>query len=126
MDNVKGRPVEGYDADDYVGLTVTATEQIYIIGTMAFANDPTTLVPMALHGITRENYPTYDQLDDAIFLAQEILVYATADTYIRFNESSRVLTLLLAGNFYRFRRKCYRLYYVRSAANGTLHVWATG
>ena len=93
---------------------------------MAFANDPTTLVPLALHGITRENFPDFDKLDDGLLLAQEILVYATADTYIRFNESSRVQTLLLAGNFFRFRRKCYRLYYVRSTANGSLHVWATG
>jgi len=97
---------EGYDYDDYAELSFDATERSYAIGANQRAIDP-------------DYWP-----EEAV--AQELLLYATEEVYIRFNKSNAVRHRLLANTFYAFRRKCSVIYYVQVAVAGTLYIWSEG
>ena len=117
VDYAKSRQKEGYDADDSTTINFTATVQSYVIGTDAYAADPTGLATWA------RNPPVTGRPG---FMAQEILLYCTTNCLVRFNGSTRVQHLLLANNFYTFYRKVHTVYAVRETADGILYVWAEG
>lgn len=136
VDRVKARFIEGYETDDYAQLAFNATggaETNYVIGTMAIASDPTLLTfggkPGMAGNMDTAIDPTTGNARTPLtgFTAHSVLLYATQNCLVRFNEAPRVQHLILAGNFYRYYRKTYRIYVVGAgAAAGTLYIWATG
>lgn len=109
-------PVRSYLADDFAMIPFTDAETSYLIGTMAFAADPSGLPELASNPDTGQPG----------FTAHEILLYATQDCYVRFNGSSRVQHRLFANTYYRFRRRTHTIYVQRVAADGILYLWAEG
>lgn len=95
-----------YEYDDYASVAFTDTETSYTVGTNANS---------AVSG----SWPTG-------LKAQSILLYATQDCYVRFDNALGVQHRLFAGNFYMFHRRCSTIYVVRVTADGTLHIWLEG
>jgi hypothetical protein len=105
---------EGFDADDYAEIPFTNVEVAYVVGTNAYASDPTSC-------------PAVNK-DTGVpgFMAHNTLLYATQNCYVRFNGASRVQHLLFANTYYQFRRKIMALSVVRQNINGVLYAWFEG
>jgi len=88
----------GFIYQDYTSLSVTATEQAYIIGTDS----------------------------GTPFQGETITFQSTEDCYVRFNGSAAVQTLLPANDYLNFDKKVWKIYVQRVSADSTLSVWAEG
>ena len=91
--------------DDYKAIAFSSTEEKYIIGTAA-------------HG-AKSSLP-------ASFEAKSLLLYATQDCWVRFNESLNVQHFIPNGVYFSIPRRVTVLYVVRTTLDGTLRVWAFG
>lgn len=122
MDYARGRPVEGQDLIDYVAISTSATVYTYYIGTMQAALNPTWTLRnfpgVYVNSTGGTAHPGFD--------AQQLLFYATEDTYVRFNDASNVPVLILAGMLITIPLKTSVIYVQRVTANGILYVWAVG
>ena len=132
-----------YDADDYITLPFTATQDYYIVGMGAYFSDPTAFNP--LYGWTtythgQSTMPTWLATLIALgiipaftwptqmpaFEAKDILFRSDQDCYVRFAGSLRVPHLIPANTYMRFHRRCF-IFFVQSAGvNGTLNCWIEG
>ena len=132
-----------YDADDYVALPFTATQDFYIVGSMAYLSDAT--VVNALYGWTNYTHgqpampawlttliaaglvPTFAwPAQFPAFEAKDILFLSDQDCLVRFAGSLRVQHLIPANVYMRFHRRCF-IFFVQSAGvNGTLNCWIEG
>jgi len=140
-----------YDCDDYVslrqngvtllnGIPFTAVEDYYVVGTMAYLNDPNVVNvergwTTFAHG--QPSAPNFLQpflatlgvewpSEVPAFEAKDILFYATADCWVRFEGKSRVQHFIPANTFMRFHRRCFMFWVVRDTSNGTLYAWMEG
>jgi hypothetical protein len=142
-----------YDCDDYIsylvsGVTIlnglpftAAAEDYYVVGLMAYINDPTVID--VLRGWTEFTHgqgaaPTFLQPFLAAlgittwptsvpsFEAKDLMFFATADCWIRFEGSSRVRHFIPANTYIRFHRRCFKFYVQGVTANGTLRAWMEG
>lgn len=125
-----------YEADDYVSMAFTATEDYYIVGLMAYVSDTTVADLFAGWGLYRHN-----QAASPIFLvallgptltaevpsfeAKDILFLSTQDCYVRFDGVSRVQHRIPANTYMHFHRRCNMIFVVGAIA-GTLEAWFEG
>jgi len=133
-----------YDADDYIALPFTATQDYYIVGMAAYFSDPT--VFNVFYGWTnhvhgQSSMPTWlvtlitlGVIPNFIwptampsFEAKDILFRSDQDCYVRFVGSLRVPHLIPANTYMRYHRRCF-IFFVQSAGlkNGTLNAWIEG
>lgn len=132
-----------YDADDYVGVPFSATQDYYVVGTMAFLNDPTVADfekgwALFAHGqlampaflaalIAAGIIPAFTWPPEVpAFEAKDLLLYADQDCYIRFEGAARVQHFIPANTFMRFHRRCFMFFVQRVIADGTLMAWLEG
>jgi len=130
-----------YDCDDHVAMAFTlANQDYYVVGTMAFASDPTVI------NIDRGwTLFTHGQPAAPAFLApvlaalgvswvaavpsfelKDVLFYATEDCYVRFEGASRVQHYIPANTFMRFHRRCFIFFVQGVTADGLLYAWIEG
>jgi hypothetical protein len=129
-----------YDADDYVAIPFGPTQDYYVVGTMAYMNDPNVAdfergwclfahgqpaAPAFLAPVLAALGLTWPSQTPA-FEAKDILFYATQDCYIRFEGSSRVQHYIPANTFMRFHRRCLMFFVQQVSASGTLMAWIEG
>ena len=132
-----------YDADDYIALPFTATQDYYLSGMMAYFSDPT--VFNVLYGWTPHVHgqparpawlttyilagiiPDFEwPLAFPSFEAKDILFYSDQNCSVRFGGSLRVQHLIPANTYMRFHRRCF-IFFVQSAGvDGTLYSWLEG
>lgn len=138
-----------YDCDDYVslidpttgfvllnGIPFTAAEDYYVVGTLAYMNDPTVAnfergwtlfahgqpaAPAFLVAILGALGITWPAKMPA-FEAKDILFRSDQDCWVRFEGSSRTRHFIPANTFKRYHRRCFMFWVQRSTANGTLTV----
>lgn len=121
-----------YDNDDYVALSFTATQQGYVVGTMAYLADTTVATSQPGWTIVTPTPPVPLVLvalgltSGLGFEAKDLLFYATQDCYIRFQEPNRVQHFIPANTYMRFHRRCLVFYVVRSTADGVLRCYLEG
>jgi hypothetical protein len=129
-----------YDNDDFVSIGYGANEDYYVVGTMAYLNDPTVATAHPGWGSFTHGQPAAPTFLAAIlaalgvswpaitpaFEAKDILFYASTDCYVRFEGSSRVQHLIPVTTFVRFHRRCLMFFIQRVLADGTLYVWLEG
>jgi len=140
-----------YDCDDYVslrqngvtvlnGIPFSAVEDYYVVGTMAYLNDPNVVDVergwcLFSHG--QPAAPTFLQpflaalgvewpSEVPAFEAKDLLFYADQDCWIRFEGKDRVQHFIPANTYMRFHRRCFMFFVVRDTVSGTLKVWIEG
>lgn len=99
---------EGYLYDDYTKVTVTIAEADYKIGA-----DTYTLNTGAFKGSKN-------------FIAEEVLLLATQDCYVRFNKTNAIQHYVHANVYYRHKRKVGKIYHQRVTSDGYLEIWSEG
>ena len=132
-----------YDADDYIALPFTATQDYYIVGMGAYFSDPTVfnvLYGWTLHTHGASAMPTWLATLIAFgiipaftwltqmpaFEAKDILFRSDQSCNVRFGGSLRVPHLIPANVYMRFHRRCF-IFFVQSAGiDGTLNCWVEG
>lgn len=132
-----------YDADDYVALPFTATQDYYIIGMGAYFSDPT--VFNVLYGWTLYTHgqpamPTWLATLIAFgiippftwptevpaFEAKDILFRSDQDCLVRFTGPLRVQHLVPANTWMRFHRRCFIFFVQRVNTDGILNAYIEG
>jgi len=95
---------EGYVYDDFKQISFTSEETSYEIGDAAHQAD--------------EDVPKFE--------AKYLLLRATQQCKIRFNESDRVQHTIPANLDREFKRRCTKIYVVRDTTDGVLTIYAFG
>lgn len=140
-----------YDCDDYVslesdgvmlinGITFTATPTFYISGLMAYLNDTT--VPNLERGwsLFTHGQPAWPvwlapfmaaagiawPVQVPAFEAKDTLFYSTEDCWIWFEGSSRVRHFIPANTYFRYHRRWFIMWVVRSTTSGILRAHIEG
>lgn len=114
----RARWSEGYNVIDAAPINTTATQQEYYIGTLQVLANPTKYPGMLVNSTGGPNHPGFD--------AQQLLFYATEDTYVRFNDPNNLQIPILAGMLIAIPLKTSVIYVQRVTVNGILYVWAVG
>lgn len=142
-----------YDADDYVslrdpdtgavllnGIPFTADETFYVVGLMAYLNDPTVVDPfkgwtLYTHGQATAPVwlaPFLTALGVAwpaqtpAFEAKDLLFLSNEDCWIRFVGDSRVQHFIPKGDYMRFHRRCFMFFVQSNGVDGNLYAWLEG
>jgi hypothetical protein len=124
-----------YDADDYAAIPFTDTQDYYVVGTMAYINDPNVVNPERGWCLYAHGQPappawlppgTPWPAEVPAFEAKDILFYADQDCYVRFEGSSRVQHLIPANTFMHFHRRCFIFFVQAVSLPGTCRVWMEG
>jgi len=129
-----------YDCDDYATIPFTATQDYYVVGTMAYLSDPNVAnaergwclfahgqsgAPAFLAALLAAMGISWPSKTPA-FEAKDILFLSTQNCYVRFEGSSRVQHLIPANTLMRFHRRCFMFFVQRVSVDGTLSVWIEG
>lgn len=132
-----------YDADDYVALPFTATQDYYIVGMGAYFSDPTVFnifYGWTLYTHGQSPMPTWLATLIAAgiippfiwptqvpaFEAKDILFRSDQDCYVRFAGSLRVPHLIPANTWMRYHRRCFILFVQSAGVDGTLNITIEG
>ena len=142
-----------YDCDDYImlrdptsgavlinGIPFTSQEDYYVVGTMAYLNDPTVVDVTRGWTVFAHGQPSAPNFlvpflaalgvewpsEVPAFEAKDLLFYADQNCWVRFEGKDRVQHFIPANTYMRFHRRCFMFWVVRDTSNGTLYVWIEG
>ena len=102
-------PEMGFRYSDSAEISFDATEQLYRIGSNS------RIWSTLLNDFIPQN-----------FCAEEILLRATEDCYVRLQHPNGARKFIQGGVAFSFKSKVTRLYITRVTANGTLYIDAEG
>lgn len=84
---------------------------------------------------TTSTYQTYrvgENNDDGkgdqhkLFLSKSLLIYATTNSYVKFNHADNVVITILANTWYTFMSNIYAVHYRYVSAEGTIYLYPEG
>lgn len=94
-----------YPYFDYITIADTEEPKNYVVGSQNIGGG----------GDTRK-----------LFVAKSTLIYCTANTYVRFNNTNNVDTLLLANTWYEFMHNIGSIYVRAIGTDGVVYIYCEG